>query len=596
MGRCLQLVFLGRLTPEFSAAAGAYHGSRTGAPAPPAAAGEIPRGVRPLVGERRAASVSKLEGPGCSCFRPGWCASGRATAGVCSPAAASAWAPAAGSALGPGRPARGRPRPRGPGGPRPGRAHGPGAACRGGYRRPGSARRGLRRAGLRSWAPRCARNPVPSWATSIAAPPELSPGEVTVSSRVASRLEFPRRLGRRRAYHGTSGARCRPCRVGPEDADAPPSAARPFSATRWSGCGGRSSRACSAGLEGRRGAAGLRGPRAAARRGRSTRPCGSAATPCPRLGPAGAPGGPSLVGARSSTGWLARRPPSRPPGRSPGLGGGGRGPALRAGRRAGGPGRRRSDGGEHPGLGRRPGRRCRRTPVLVLDDLQTPAPGDRELLEALVEAFVAGGGAGARLILVARPPAPWRRDGAFRDLPEIRVAPMGPEEMERFGDAACRGLPLPSEIVARFSDQAAGLPFAFEEGLAALAERDLVHEVHGSLLFRGGRDAPTHPSARLVAHTEAEMGGRGRRCRSACWPWRRAGPRPLRCTPPPTAWGSTAIRPGFRPSWRRACCGRPTAPGAAASTSPARPRGRPGPHRAPRTSPGDASPARGGAG
>jgi tetratricopeptide (TPR) repeat protein len=147
-------------------------------------------------------------------------------------------------------------------------------------------------------------------------------------------------------------------------------------------------------------------------------------------------------------------------------------------------------------------------PTLVLDDLHALAPADRDLVEALIGAFLGQEGAadGARLILMARPPVPWRREGPFRDLPELRVSPMGPEEMARFSASACRGLPLPAETVARFSDEVAGLPFAFEEGLAGLAERDMVHEVHGSLLFRGGRDTTYGASARLVAHTEAELG------------------------------------------------------------------------------------------
>jgi tetratricopeptide (TPR) repeat protein len=347
-------------------------------------------------------------------------------------------------------------------------------------------------------------------------PPSLAPGEVVLSSRVADRLEVARRLGERRTYYGPSGSRIPLIAAGLEDPLAvpwrnPTLFRHPVTRVRRSDVEG-----LLRGLEGVEvlsvfGPAGSGKTRSVAEALRerdhpavwvSARPerhggPGLAvqivhrlvARRCPGLldslvawgvedvrrlcEPGGAPAAveDTEAMARAIPRWIAS------------LGAGG----------------------------------SRGAPALVLDDLHVLAPSDRTLVERLIGAFLApdgvigesgesGGGAPARLILMARPPVPWRREGAFRELPEVRVSPMGPEEMARFSEAACRGLPLPAETVARFSDEVAGLPFAFEEGLAGLAERDMVHDVHGSLLFRGGRDTAYGASARLVAHTEAELG------------------------------------------------------------------------------------------
>lgn len=339
--------------------------------------------------------------------------------------------------------------------------------------------------------------------------PELSPGEVTVSSRVASRLEFPRRLGRRRPYHGTSGSKVPLLSVGPEDADAPPfrsptlyrhpvvrvrrpivegmlrglEAAPVLRVSGPSGCG--KTRAVSAALADR----GHAMIHVSARAGRQVGPGIGAQVLHRRMASAAGAARPDGL-LDLLRGWGVEEADLLcDPTRAPAALGDPAEMAVRI------PGWVASLGGRAA------------LPVLILDHLESLTPADRELVAALAAAVVSRND--LRLVLISRPAAPWARDRPFRELPEIRVAPMEPEEMKHFSEAACKGLALPAEMVARFADEAEGNPFAFEEGLTALAERDLVHEVHGSLLYRGGRDAPYAPSARLVAHTESEMGSRG---------------------------------------------------------------------------------------
>lgn len=341
-------------------------------------------------------------------------------------------------------------------------------------------------------------------------PPVLAPGEVAVSSRVTTRLEVPRRLGERRHYYGPSGSRVPLIAAGCEDPLAmpwrnPTVFRQPVTRVRRPDVEG-----ILRGLEGLEalwvfGPAGSGKTRSVAEALRERDHPFVHATARPERH-----GGPGLA-AQIVHRLVARR--------CPGL------LDLLLGWGVEDVGRLCEPGGAPAALGdpeemaaRIPGwiaslgDGSRGTPVLVLDDLHVLAPADRALVEALLDAFLDRPTASrddARLILIARPPVPWRREGSFRDLPEVRVSRMGVEEMERFCESACRGLPLPGETIARFTDEVAGLPFAFEEGLSGLAERDMVHEVHGSLLFRGGRDTEYRPSARLVAHVEAEAGRLG---------------------------------------------------------------------------------------
>jgi tetratricopeptide (TPR) repeat protein len=141
--------------------------------------------------------------------------------------------------------------------------------------------------------------------------------------------------------------------------------------------------------------------------------------------------------------------------------------------------------------------------TLVCDDLESATAGDLELVAELAGAAV--GGAGFRVVLIARPGAFDAGPRSLRELPEVRVPAMEPDEMESFRRAACRGLSLAEEVAERFRTEAAGNPFAFEEGLTALAERDLIRQIHGNLFFRGGPDAGYTPSNRLTQHVEAEV-------------------------------------------------------------------------------------------
>lgn len=141
-------------------------------------------------------------------------------------------------------------------------------------------------------------------------------------------------------------------------------------------------------------------------------------------------------------------------------------------------------------------------PVLVLDDLHAADEQDLELVAALSDASQKGA---FRVILIHRQGEGAGASPPLPDLPEIRVPPMESEEMERFRRAACKTLSFPEEVSDRMLGEAAGYPFAFEEGLNGLAERDLVREIHGSLFFRGDRDIRYIPSMRMVQHVEAEV-------------------------------------------------------------------------------------------
>lgn len=337
--------------------------------------------------------------------------------------------------------------------------------------------------------------------------PDLSPGEVTVSSRVATRLEVPRRLERRRTYRGVSGIKVPFLTLGPEDPDAPPFRSptlfrHPVAWVRRPDVEGML-RA----LEG---------------------------TPVLRVsGPAGCGKTRAVYEALRERGHPAIHVSAR----AERQGGPGIGAQVLHRRTTGEPGAARPERlldlvrrwgledadrlcepGMAPAALADPAEMAERIPdwvaslgdegrrpVLVLDQLESMTPEDRELVAALVAAV--GDRDDLRLVLMARPgPGPWWRERPFREAPDVPVTAMEPEEMGRFAEAACKGLPLPAEMVARFTDEVQGNAFAFEEGLTALAERDLVHEVHGSLLYRGGREASYAPSARLVAHVEAELG------------------------------------------------------------------------------------------
>jgi len=341
-------------------------------------------------------------------------------------------------------------------------------------------------------------------------PPELGRDPLWATSLVVSRLEAPREAGRRRIYNGPSGTRVPMLAVGPEDRAAPPwrsptlfrrpvdgvpradvqrmiggDSVEALRITGPPGCG--KTRAVHQALE----AAGAgtvwarcrparhRGPSLAAQIVHDLSTLtgeggGPASETLEQLGVAGPEGVDRLLdpghepqafsdSARMASlvpGWLVRLPQ--------------------------GPGGLR--------------------PVLVLDDFHAASEVDQDLAEALVAAAVRDGA--FRLVLVQRQ-VPFGVAGARRgplgDIAELRVPPMEPDDMERFRRSACKGLSLPDEIADRLLAEAAGNPFAFEEGLTALAERDLIREIHGNLFFRGDREIGFKPSNRLVQHVEAEV-------------------------------------------------------------------------------------------
>lgn len=347
-------------------------------------------------------------------------------------------------------------------------------------------------------------------------PPELGREPLWATSLVASRLEAARETDGRRIYGGPSGIRVPILAMGPEDRDAPP----------W-----RSPTLFRREVEPirRPDVEGMVGGPAGVDTLRVTGPMGCGKTRAVRqaLGASGAPviwatarqerhRGPSLaaqiVHDLSSSRWRDRS--------------GGRGPEAEELVRLGvlqGSERPRlldpdgappsfADAGlmaERIGawLGSGPAggasRGAAQRPVIVLDDLHAACARDLELVVALSE--TAGEEGAFRLILIHRQGEPAGGPIRLPEAPEIRVPPMEPEEMERFRRAACKGLSLPEEVSERLLAEAAGHPFAFEEGLTALAERDLVREIHGSLFFRGDRDIRYASSRRLVQHVEAEV-------------------------------------------------------------------------------------------
>ncbi len=328
--------------------------------------------------------------------------------------------------------------------------------------------------------------------------PELPAGGVAVTSIVGSRLEVGRRLGRRVLFAGPSGTRVPIQPVGVEDPSVAPWRSptlfrQPVESVRRPDVEGML-----------RGLGGIEALRVAGGPGNGkTRSVWEA-----------------LVKRGGRVVWLTARPPRH---RGPGL-------APQAVYRlaaAGRPGHEElakagvgdtdqllAPGDDSPGpdlrevlldrlpawLGAAAGQPA---PTLVCDGLEAATAEDLELTAALVERAAAG--AGYRLVLIARTGGFDQAPGPLRDLPEIRVPAMEPDEMDHFRRAACRGLSLVEEVAERFRAEAAGNPFAFEEGLTALAERDLIRQLHGNLFFRGGPDAAYTPSNRLTQHVEAEV-------------------------------------------------------------------------------------------
>jgi tetratricopeptide (TPR) repeat protein len=139
-------------------------------------------------------------------------------------------------------------------------------------------------------------------------------------------------------------------------------------------------------------------------------------------------------------------------------------------------------------------------PVVVCDGLEGTAEEDGRLLSRLARSAEAGH---FRLVLVGRGPLPavvtagrW---------PVVEVPPLGGDESEALARGVTARLGLPARRFEALLSQAAGCPFAFEEGLAALAELGLLVERDGGLRYRGPDDGEFVPSDRFVRHVEAEV-------------------------------------------------------------------------------------------
>lgn len=140
------------------------------------------------------------------------------------------------------------------------------------------------------------------------------------------------------------------------------------------------------------------------------------------------------------------------------------------------------------------------SPVVVCDGVESTTELDARLLAQLAAAAEAGH---FRLVLVVRGSLPAAL--AASRWPVVDIPPLGGDESERHAREISAGLGLPARLFERLLSHAAGHPFAFEEGLAALAELGHLSEEDGQLRYRGPSDGEFVPSDRFVRHVAAEV-------------------------------------------------------------------------------------------
>jgi len=145
--------------------------------------------------------------------------------------------------------------------------------------------------------------------------------------------------------------------------------------------------------------------------------------------------------------------------------------------------------------------------AVLCDDLESADAGDFELLEALV-AVRADRPAAPALALIGRSGTPWTP--GLAELPSIEVPPLTGAEIAEFARQLLSGLSLPPPVAQRLTEAAAGNPFVFEEGVAAMIHRRSLRRFYGSFFYSGGDDDAYEPSPRLTLHVEAEARRHGR--------------------------------------------------------------------------------------
>ncbi len=140
------------------------------------------------------------------------------------------------------------------------------------------------------------------------------------------------------------------------------------------------------------------------------------------------------------------------------------------------------------------------TPTVVVDDLEVATTPTLRQLEPLLEC--ARESARIRLVAIGRPGSPWPRGWPLPPRVEVGAIPGG--ALERLLSPLASALSMPTSVQQQVLDLAGGNPFALEEELSALVHQRQIRQVYGSFFWSGGALEKLRPSARWIAHVEAE--------------------------------------------------------------------------------------------
>lgn len=146
--------------------------------------------------------------------------------------------------------------------------------------------------------------------------------------------------------------------------------------------------------------------------------------------------------------------------------------------------------------------------TLVLDDLHRAGSVEWKLAAAVLAASRED--ASLRVVLVGRSGSPW--PGApqgLTALPQIEVPYLEEDACQRLLGKLLPGVSFPTGFGERLLQAVAGNPFALEETVARMIQRNSIRRYYGAFVFSGSEDSGFEPSARFAAQLTAEGGRLG---------------------------------------------------------------------------------------
>lgn len=145
---------------------------------------------------------------------------------------------------------------------------------------------------------------------------------------------------------------------------------------------------------------------------------------------------------------------------------------------------------------------------LVLDDLHRAGNVEWKLAAAVLAASRED--SSLRVVLVGRGGSPW--PGApqgLTALPQIEVPYLDEEVSHRLLSKLLPGVTFPDGVGERLLQAVAGNPFALEETVARMIQKNTIRRFYGAFVYSGREAIGFEPSARFSAQIEAEGGRLG---------------------------------------------------------------------------------------